>query len=170
MENLISTKNTDYSLRMATTEDSQLIITFMKKLGSYQKMEDAITATPKRIKRLLEEGLGEVVFGIYKNEICSFAYFHQKSSAFSGRKGLYIDAFFIDDNVRAKGLGKIMFQYLAKYSIDKKCEYLEWACLDWNKSAMKFYEKQGAYCIDNLKLYRLSPDDLSFNAKNFAQN
>ncbi|NVJ54603.1 MAG: GNAT family N-acetyltransferase [Campylobacteraceae bacterium] len=170
MENLISTKNADYSLRMATIEDAQLIITFMKKLGSYQKMDDAVTATPKRIKRLLEEKLGEAVFGIYKNEIVSFAYFHQKSSAFSGRKGFYIDAFFVDESVRGKDFGKIMFQYLTKYSIDKECEYLEWACLDWNKNAMKFYEKQGAYCVDNLKLYRLSPEDLSFNAKEFCTN
>ncbi|XPV83156.1 MAG: GNAT family N-acetyltransferase [Halarcobacter sp.] len=155
---------------MATSDDAQLIVTFMKKLGTFQKMEDAITATPKRIKRLLDEKLGEAVFGIYKNKICSFIYFHQKSSAFSGRKGLYIDAFFIDECVRGKGLGKIMFQYLAKYSIDKGCEYLEWACLDWNNKAMKFYEKQGAYCVDNLKLYRLSSDDLSFNAKDFTQN
>ncbi len=170
MGNLISTKNSDYDLQIATVEDSQLIVTFMKKLGKYQKMEDLITATPERIKRLLEEKLGEAVFGIYKKEIVSFAYFHQKSSAFSGRKGVYIDAFFIEDHVRGKGLGEIMFHYLSKYSVDIGCEYLEWACLDWNKSAIKFYEKQGAYCIDNLRLYRLSPDTLFLNSKNFVSN
>ena len=78
----------------------------MKKLGKFQKMEDVITATPERIKRLLKEGLGEAVFGIYKGKICSFAYFHQKSSAFSGRKGLFIDALFVDDDRRGKGIGK----------------------------------------------------------------
>jgi len=170
MTNLISTKNSDYNLQIATVEDAHLIVTFMKKLGKYQKMEDSITATPERIKNLLEAKLGEAVFGIYKKEIVSFAYFHQKSSAFSGRKGLYIDAFYIDEDVRGKGLGEIMFHYLSKYSIDIGCEYLEWACLNWNKSAIKFYEKKGASCIDNLRLYRLSPDNLSLNAKDFISN
>ncbi|RXJ88620.1 GNAT family N-acetyltransferase [Arcobacter sp. CECT 8983] len=170
MKNFISTENAEYNLKIATIEDAQLIITFMKKLGTYQKMEEAITATPERIKRLLKDKLGEAIFGIYKEKIISFAYFHQKSSAFSGRKGLYIDAFFIDECVRGKGLGKIMFQYLSKYAIDRECEYLEWVCLGWNKQAIKFYERQGSYCVDNLKIYRLSPDNLSLNAKKFTQN
>jgi len=160
----------NFSLRMATEKDAELVVLFMKKLAKYQKMEDAITATPVRIKRLLNEGLGEAVFGIYKDKVISFAYFHQKSSAFTGQKGLYIDSFFVDDSKRGEGIGKIMFQYLAKYSINKNCEFLEWGCLNWNISAIGFYKKLGAYSIDNMKIYRLSPDALTLNAKEFTQN
>lgn len=168
MSDLISTKNPDFTLRIATINDAQLVIDFMKKLGKYQKMQAAIIATPEQIKKLLEEKLGESIFGIYKEEVVSFAYFYQKSSAFTGRKGLYIDGFFIDDSLRGKGLGKIMFQYISKYAVDKSCEFLEWGCLDWNISAIKFYEKLGAYCVDNMRIYRLTPETLNLNAKSFA--
>ncbi|QKF83047.1 GNAT family N-acetyltransferase [Halarcobacter ebronensis] len=166
----ISTQNPDFSLQIATPKDANLIVSFIKKLAKYQKMEDLITTTPIRMEKLLKEKLGEAIFGIYQGDIIAFAYFHQKSSAFTGRKGLYIDAFFVDDCVRGKGLGKIIFQYLTKYSQDIGCEYLEWACLDWNKPAIKFYEKLGANCIDSLRIYRLSPEALSLNVKEFEQN
>ena len=169
MEHIITSNNPEFSLRIATQKDAKLVVSFMKKLGKYQKMEDAITATPERIERLLREKLGESVFGIYQGEIVSFAYFHQKSSAFTGRSGLYIDGFFVDDCVRGKGLGKIMFQFLAKHSIHRGCELLEWGCLDWNRPAIEFYKKLGAYCIDIMRIYRLSPETLVLNAKEFTK-
>ncbi len=136
----------------------------MKKLGDFQKMADKITATPERIERLLAAKQGEAVFGIYEGKTVAFAYFHQKSSAFTGRSGLYIDGFLIDDSMRGKGLGNIMMQFLSKYAQDQGCEMLEWGCLDWNTHAIEFYQKLGAYCVDTMHIYRLSPENLAENA------
>ncbi|WP_320035034.1 GNAT family N-acetyltransferase [Halarcobacter sp.] len=170
MQSSISTPYSNFILKKATPNDADLVVTFIKKLAKYQNMENVITTTPERIKNILEENLAEVIFGIYEEEIVSFVYFNQKNSAFTGRKGLYIDAFFVDDCVRGKGLGKYIFQYLSKYSKDKGYEYLEWACFDWNKSAIKFYENLGAKCVESLDIYRLSPENLSLNAKEFEEN
>jgi len=168
MKNSNITQNSDFTLKMATVDDAQLVITFMGKLAKYQKMEDALIATPEQIKKLLQEKDGEAVFGIYKNEVVSFAYFYKKSSAFIGQKGFYIDALFIDDNVRGKGFGKIIFQYISKYAIEQGGSFLEWGCLDWNVPAIKFYEKQGAYCVDSMKIYRLSSQELALSANSFS--
>lgn len=139
----------------------------MKKLGTYQKMADKITATADKIEHLLENKLGEAVFGIYKENTVCFAYYHQKSSAFTGRSGLYIDGFYVDDRLRGKGFGNIMMQFLSKHALARGCEMLEWGCLDWNTSAIDFYQKQGAYCIDNMRIYRLAPEVLANHAKLF---
>jgi GNAT superfamily N-acetyltransferase len=163
----IMTQDKKFILRMATPEDDQLIVSFMKKLGKFQKMEDLITVTPKSIKKLLSEKLGNAIFGYYENSLVSFAYFYKKSSAFTGRAGIYIDAFLVDDSMRGKGLGTIIFQFLSKYSVDNDCEFLEWGCLDWNSQAINFYKKQGAYCIDTMRTYRLSPESLLENAELF---
>ena len=166
----ITTQDKKFILRIATFEDAELIVTFMKKLGKFQKMKDSISATPEDIKKLLSQKLGEAVFGYYKGTLVSFAYFYKKSSAFTGKSGIYIDGFFIDDSMRGKGLGTIMFQFLSKYCVDNGSEFLEWACLDWNDQAIDFYKKQGAYCIDTMRIYRLSPQSLSKNAKLFKIN
>ena len=120
----IITQDKKFILRMATSENNELIVKFMKKLGKFQKMEESITVTPERIKKILEENLGNAVFGYYENTLVSFAYFYKKSSAFTGRTGIYIDAFLVDESMRGKGLGTIMFKFLSKYSIDNDCELL----------------------------------------------
>jgi len=163
----ILSQNPKFYLQIANHNDATLVVSFMKKLGAFQKMADKITATPKRIGRLLESKQGEAVFGIYEGKVVGFAYFHQKSSAFTGRSGLYIDGFFIDSTIRDKGLGNIMMQFLSKYALERGCEMLEWACLDWNTPAIAFYQRLGAYCINDMHIYRLSPDDLAVNAMLF---
>ncbi|MFT5259192.1 MAG: GNAT superfamily N-acetyltransferase [Saprospiraceae bacterium] len=130
-------------------------------------MADELTTTPERIERLLESKQGEAVFGLYDGATVGFAYFHEKSSAFIGRSGLYIDAFLVDDSMRGKGLGNIMMQFLSKHALERGCEMLEWGCLDWNTPAIDFYQKLGSYCLDTMLIYRLSPDSLTTNAKLF---
>lgn len=163
----IQTKNSKFFLQIATPADAGLVVSFMKKLGTFQKMADEITCTPERIERLLLAKQGEAVFGVYDGKMVGFAYFHEKSSAFTGRSGLFIDGFLIDESTRGNGLGNIMMQFLSKTAIDRGCEMLEWGCLDWNTPAIEFYQKMGAYCIDTMRIYRLSPDDLTATAIQF---
>ncbi|WP_205389803.1 GNAT family N-acetyltransferase [Sulfitobacter sp. SK011] len=89
-------------------------------------MADEITATTAEIERLLRENLGEAVIGYYSGKPAGFVYSCKKSSAFTGRSGLFIDGFLIDDDVRHKGLGKIMMAYMCKYAIERNCQMLEW--------------------------------------------
>lgn len=160
----IKTSNPDFLIQQAAPDDAELVVHYMKKLGAYQKMADKIIATAPQIKRLLDEKLGEAVFGFYKGEIAGFAYFCMKSSAFTGRSGLYIDGFLIDAQVRHQGLGKIIMGYLCKLALDRNCQMLEWGVLDWNTPTIEFYKSLGAYSVDEMTIYRFTPDDLRTNA------
>ncbi len=163
----IETKDPDFSLRVATAKDAGLIVDFMRKLGAYQNMADEITATEAGIRRLLEENLGEAIIGTYLGKPVGFVYFCKKSSAFTGRSGLFIDGFLIDEDLRHKGLGKIMISFMCKHAIDRNCQMLEWGCLDWNEPTIRFYSALGAYSIDNMRIYRFAPDQLNANAAMF---
>lgn len=161
---LISTRNPDFSIRHATGEDAAVVVTYMHKLGAYQKMADEITATEPQIRRLLDERRGEAVFGYYDGQIVGFAFYCRKSSAFTGRSGLYIDGFLIDDEMRYKGLGKIMIGYLCKLALEQGDQFLEWGCLDWNAPTIEFYRKLNAYSLDTMTIFRFTPQQLDANA------
>lgn len=165
----ITTTTPNFFIRHATGADAALVVKYMHKLGAYQKMADAITATEPQIRRLLDQGLGEAIFGIDNGEIVGFAYFCQTSSAFTGRSGLYIDGFLIDTQVRHKGLGKVMMGYLCQHALDRGCEMLEWGCLDWNAPTIKFYRELGAYSVDDMTIYRFRPDALKANAARYMK-
>ena len=164
---IIKTKDPNLTIRFATPDDAGLVIDFMKKLAEYQNMLDKITVTEEGINKILSEKKGEAIFGYYNEEIVSFAYFCHNSSAFIGETGIYIDAIYIDEIARFKGVGKIMMAFLSKLAIERGCKRLEWGCLDWNESAIKFYREIGAMSMDIMTTYRLSYDNLKTNADKF---
>jgi GNAT superfamily N-acetyltransferase len=163
----IQSKDPRFTLRRAVPEDAALVLDFMRKLGAYQKMADAITATEASIRKLLTDRQGEAVFGLYDGAPVGFIFFNQTSSAFTGRAGLFIDGFLIDDTRRHRGLGKLMMAFLATEALDRGCQMLEWGCLDWNAPAIAFYQGLGAYCLDEIRIYRLAPDGLQTLAAQF---
>lgn len=161
------TYDADFKIRHATENDAALVVEYMHKLGAYQKMADEITATELQIKQLLAENRGEAVFGIFKGEVVGFAYFCMKSSAFTGRAGLYIDGFLVDAEIRHKGFGKIIMGYLCKLALQRNCQMLEWGCLDWNAPTIAFYEKLGAYGLDGMTIFRFAPEQVKSVAAMF---
>ena len=164
---LIKTKDPNFTLNSATPHDAGLVLSFMRKLGSYQKMADKIVATEDGLRSLLAANKGEAIFGNYGGETVAFAYFCQTSSAFIGQSSLYIDGFFVDESMRFKGLGKIMMAYLSKLAVERGCKRLEWACLDWNQPTIAFYKGLGAYGVDGMTIYRFTLDTLQANAALF---
>lgn len=164
---MTTTQNPHFTLRPATPDDAALVLEFMRKLGSYQKMADRIVATEDGLRGLLATSKGEAVFGSYQGETVAFAYFCQTSSAFIGQSGLYIDGFFVDESMRFQGLGKIMMAYLSKLAVERGCKRLEWACLDWNQPTIAFYKGLGAYSVDGMTIYRFAPEVLQANAALF---
>lgn len=166
---LVETSDPDFAIRHANSEDATSVVEYMHKLGAYQKMAEEITATEPQIRRLLDENLGEAVFGYYEARLLGFVYFCRKSSAFTGRSGLYIDGFLIDEKMRHKGLGRIMMEYLFRLALDQNCEFLEWGCLDWKAPAIQFYKNFGAYSLDEMTIFRLRPEHLHANALSFGR-
>ncbi|MBP2031929.1 GNAT superfamily N-acetyltransferase [Clostridium algifaecis] len=163
----IKTKDPRFMIRFATSEDAGLVLEYMRKLGTYQKMLDKITATEEGIHKLLSENKGEVIFGDYDGETVAFIYFFNNSSAFIGQTGIYIDGFFVEENMRFKGLGKIMMAFMSKLAIERGCKRVEWGCLDWNESSVRFYKNIGAVGVDTMTIYRLAPDKLKEIADKF---
>ncbi|NLU07756.1 MAG: GNAT family N-acetyltransferase [Clostridiales bacterium] len=164
---VIKTKNPRFTIRFAVPGEAGIVLKFMKKLGQYQKMSDKIIATEKDIYKLLSDKKGEAIFGNYDGKTIAFIYFCRNSSAFIGQTGIYIDGFYVDEIMRFKGLGKIMMSFMSRIAIESGCRRLEWGCLNWNTSSIKFYENRGAVAVDTMTVYRLSPDKLKENAALF---
>ncbi|CAF0928742.1 unnamed protein product [Brachionus calyciflorus] len=69
--------------------------------------------------------------------------------------GCYIEELYIQENYRRMGLGKILWKELIEDCLQKfNVNYMQWAVLDWNSSAVNFYEKCGAKLLENLRLFR----------------
>ena len=149
------------SLDGSDRQDVSLAVAFMRKLGEYQKMLDHTTVTEEQMKKLLLSQSGVAIVGEIAGQPVSFIYYYQNSSAFIGEKGFYIDAFYVEEEYRSKGIGKTMLTYMADLALRSGCRRLEWGCLDWNAPAIRFYENLGAKGVDIMTIYRMNKDELS---------
>ncbi len=166
-QRMIITRNQDFLLRFATADDAALIVEYARKLGEFQHMLHAVTASEEDAAHLIAEKKGEVVFGYYQGKIVGFMYFTEKSSIFLGQNGLFIDMLFIDEEMRGKGFGKIFISFLAQLAVERQCQRLEWCCMDWNTPAIDFYNKLGAYRVEEMHTFRFTPENVKKVASMF---
>ena len=90
-----------------------------------------------------------------------FALFFHNFSTFLGRSGLYLEDLYVKPAFRGHGIGKGIFQELARIAVSRGCGRLEWWCLDWNKPSIQFYLAMGAQPMSDWTVYRLSDETLN---------
>lgn len=165
---MIKTKVDNFILRYAKEEDSLLILNLIKQLAEYENLLEEVTATEEDIRNtIFIKKHAEVIFGEYMGQPVGFTLFFHNYSTFLGKAGLYIEDLYIKEEMRGKGFGKIMISYLAKLSIQRGCGRLEWACLDWNKPSIEFYQNLGANPMDEWTVYRMTGERLHTFAEFF---
>jgi GNAT superfamily N-acetyltransferase len=56
---------------------------------------------------------------------------------------------------RGHGIGFALLRYLADLAVARGCGRLDWSVLDWNETAIRFYEQIGARALSDWTTYRL---------------
>ncbi|WP_160000607.1 GNAT family N-acetyltransferase [Roseomonas sp. 18066] len=133
-----------FTLREARPRDAEDVLRLVQALGDYEKLGHEVVASAqdyygalatKRIKGLLAEVEGEVV---------GLALFYETFSTFAGKPGLWVEDVFVEPGHRRLGIGRALFQALARKALETGCAWMEWNVLDWNAPAIAFYRQIGA--------------------------
>lgn len=169
MKESIRTSIPGFSIRFATNKDTGLILSFIKELAVYEKLEHEVEATVENLEKYLfrDNAKAEVIIGEYQDEPVGFALFFHNFSTFLGKPGIYLEDLFIKPDHRGNGYGKALLSYLAYTAEERNCGRLEWSVLDWNEPAIDFYEKLGAVPMDEWTVYRVTGVSLTDLASDF---
>ena len=153
----------DLTLRLATVDDAGLILEFIQGLAEYEKLAHEVVADEKRLKESLfgNHPAAEVVVADWGAEPAGFALFFHNSSTFLARPGLYLEDLFVKPEHRGRGIGKALLARLAAIAVERGCGRFEWSVLDWNESAIRFYENLGARAMNGWTIFRVTGDALS---------
>nr|WP_269141921.1 GNAT family N-acetyltransferase [Lientehia hominis] len=147
--------------RFAEEKDTPLILYFIKELAVYEKMLEEVVATAETLEEwIFQKKKAEVFFAVADGKEVGFALFFHNFSTFLGKAGLYLEDLFILPEYRGKGYGKAIFRKLAQIAVERGCGRMEWSCLDWNSSSIRFYRSLGAVSMDEWTTYRLAGDAL----------
>ncbi|MBD2308055.1 GNAT family N-acetyltransferase [Chroococcidiopsis sp. FACHB-1243] len=167
---MIETKILNFEMRFAETDDVSLVLQFIKELAEYEQLAHEVVATEDILKESLfgnRKG-AEVILGYYEKQPVSFALFFHNFSTFLGRAGIYLEDLYVKPEMRGRGIGRVMLSYLAHIAKERNCGRLEWWVLDWNETAINFYQKIGAVPMNEWTVFRVTDRSLIDLAQEFA--
>ena len=149
---------TELSLRFATPEDADAIFQLVLGLAKYERLEHEVVSTSLDFRKTLtdSESNVEVLLAQWSGETIGFALFFENFSTFLGKPGLYLEDLFVQPDFQGKGVGTALVERLIEIAKESNYGRVEWAVLDWNEPAIKFYEEKiGAKLMSSWRICRV---------------
>lgn len=152
----------EFTIRPATADDVALIRQFIAELADYERLGDQVVVDDDALRTHLfgSRPSAEALLGFVGGEPAAFAIFFQSFSTFLGRPGLYLEDLFVRPAYRRQGFGRAMLMQLAREANRRGCGRFEWTVLDWNESAIRFYEGLGATVLPDWRVCRVTGEAL----------
>ena len=150
------------SIRPATQNDVLLLNILIHELAEFERLGHECIVTEEVI---LRDGFGprpkfRALIAEWDGQTAGYALFFEFYSTFQGRAGLFLEDIFVRPEYRKNGIGTDLLARVAKLAWEEDFFCLRWEVLDWNKSAIEFYQKIGAIFLDEWKAACLIGDAL----------
>lgn len=132
----------EIKIRPAVKEDCARMLELIKELAVYEKAPDEVTVD---FNHFVESGFGEQpVWWAYVAEVDGkvqgFALYYIRYSTWKGQR-MYLEDILVTEELRGKGLGKLLLEKLIEVAKEKKYSGIVWQVLEWNEPAINFYKK-----------------------------
>jgi GNAT superfamily N-acetyltransferase len=145
------TKN--ITIRKATKTDCSGIFDLSIALAKHHDMAHCVTIKYEDFEAF---GFGEnpawwAYIAEYDGKIVGFALYYVRFATWRGRT-LYLEDFFIDNEMRGKGAGKMLFNALIEEAKSQKMVAINWQVMKWNNAAIAFYKNYETH-FDEERVY-----------------
>ena len=146
----------------AREEDVPLILSFVVELAEYERSAHRVVATVENLREALfgERKVAEAVIALLGDEPVGMALFFHNFSTWTGVYGLYLEDLYVRPHARGRGVGRALLAHLARTARERGCARFEWAVLDWNEPAIRFYKNLGAVPAEGWRIFRMTGDAL----------
>jgi GNAT superfamily N-acetyltransferase len=160
----MSTSSTQASvtLRSATPDDAEALFQLILALAKYEKLTHQATGSAEELRSHLfgERQYIEAIVAEVDQTVVGFALFFYNYSTFLTKPGIYLEDLFVSPDYRRLGIGSALLTHLAQRAVSEGCGRLEWSVLDWNASAISFYQRMGADVLPDWRICRVTGDSL----------
>lgn len=132
-------------IRAAVQADCPQMLELIRELAIYEKAPDEVTVS---LAEFEEAGFGEhPIWGAFvaeiDAEIIGISLYYVRYSTWKGRR-LYLEDLIVTEKMRGLGVGKQLFERTLQYGQQSGYHGTVWQVLDWNASAIQFYERYKA--------------------------
>ncbi len=154
-------------IRKGTQTDMPAVLELINELATFEKEPNAVVVT---IADLVRDGFGEnplfyTFIAEIDSEIVGMALYYYRYSTWKG-KTIHLEDLIVKEKMRGSGCGYALYSEIIKQGKKDNVRRIEWAVLDWNTPAIKFYEKSGAKMLSDWKTVQMDEKGIS----NFLEN
>jgi GNAT superfamily N-acetyltransferase len=155
------------SIRSGTARDVSLIRVLIYEFAEYERLQALITEN-----ELLRDGFGtqpkfQILIAEWQNKPAGYALFFDCYSSFRGR-GIFLEDLFVRTEFRGKKIGRALLARVAAIAQKNVCFGVMFNVLEWNRSAIEFYQSLGATFVDDWKTACLCGDAMRLVASEAA--
>jgi ribosomal protein S18 acetylase RimI-like enzyme len=163
-------------IREGQREDMPAVLNLIKELAAFEKEPEAVVLT---VDDLVRDGFGEnPLFHTFVasidddssdnqqvEQIVGVALYYYRYSTWKGRT-IHLEDLIVKEKMRGSGIGKALYKEVIEQGKKDKVNRIEWAVLDWNTTAIDFYEKSGAKVLKDWRVAQMDKNGID----NFLSN
>jgi GNAT superfamily N-acetyltransferase len=150
-------------VRDARESDVPVLLEMFSEFATYVKLTHELCASEQGLRHGLfaERPAAQALIAELDACCVGYALSFQTFSSFLTSSGVWLEDLYVRAPYRGGGVGRALLSTLAARVRDGGGERLEWAVLQWNKSALGFYRSLGALGMEDLIIHRLDGQPLS---------
>ena len=158
-------------IRKGQKEDMGGVLALIQELAIFEKEPEAVLIT---VDDLVRDGFGdkplfEVFVAEVEAEIVGIALYYNRYSTWKG-KTIHLEDLIVKDSMRGTGLGYALYSEIIKQGKKDGVRRIEWAVLDWNTTAIEFYEKSGAKVFEEWRVAQMDEAGINYFIDNKLKN
>jgi len=138
------------NIRKAVKSDAASILFLIRELAIFEKEPQAVIVTEVQIER---DGFGdrplfECFLAEVGDKVVGMALYYPRYSTWKGPT-FHLEDLIVTEPMKGNGIGTQLYNAFLEHAYDTGVNRVEWAVLDWNFPAIKFYQKSGASISDD---------------------
>jgi GNAT superfamily N-acetyltransferase len=132
----------DVKIRKGVKSDLPAVLDLIKELADFERALNEVTVS---LEDLEQDGFGNhpyywFIVAEKEGEIIGLSFYFIRYSTWKGRF-LFLEDFVVKESFRNKGVGALLFEETIRIAKELDVKGMTWQVLDWNKNAIRFYEK-----------------------------
>ncbi len=152
-----------YLIRTAKPTDMKDVLGLIQELAVFENEPDAVEITEEDLIRDGFEGDAFKCFVAEKEaRIVGIALVYPRYSTWKG-VALHLEDLIVTQSLRGSGIGSALLKQVVDYAKELGVKRVSWDVLDWNESAISFYEAKGAKVLRDWNVVQLDEQGI----KNF---
>jgi len=153
----------EVTTREIRDSDVEIVVRMVHDLAAYEKSSGECHMTVEQLREALFR-VAPALFGHVAEvdgRVVGFVLWFLNFSTWTGTHGVYGEDMYVEPEYRGRGVGRALFERMARVCVERGYGRLEFWTLDWNSDTIAFTTSLGAKPMSEWTVYRISGAELA---------